>query len=150
MWSFLTLPLNGNLICVASQHIIPTLRLFLKTFQNFLLGKNNFPWESHGKSEIPKTIISNITIRCIAYQLRLWIGFVYVFQTCISVIHYKSHKKGTLAPLKSSPSFSLKCTFLHFLKNLNDAKRYMVSNLKIFFKEMWFLKIFKFTKSVVI
>ena len=64
-----------------------------------------FPWESHGKSEIPKTIISNITIRCIAYQLRLWIGFVYVFQTCISIIPYKSHKKGTLAPLKSSPSF---------------------------------------------
>ena len=105
MWSFLTLPLNINLICVASQHIIPTLRLFLKTFKNFPQGKNNFPWESHGKSEIPKTIISNITIRCIAYQLRLWIGFVYVFQTCISIIPYKSHKKGTLAPLKSSPSF---------------------------------------------
>ena len=58
------------------------------------------PWDSHGKSEIPKTIISNITIRCIAYQLRLWIGFVYVFQTCISAIPYKSHKKGTFTPLK--------------------------------------------------
>ena len=48
MWSFLTLPLNINLICVASQHLIPTLRLFLKTFKNFPQGKNNFPWESHG------------------------------------------------------------------------------------------------------
>ena len=48
VWSFLTLPLNRNRICVASQHIIPTLRLFLKTFKNFPQGKNNFPWESHG------------------------------------------------------------------------------------------------------
>ena len=70
-------------------------------------GTMGFLWDSHGKSEIPKIIISNITIRCIAYQLRLWIGFVYVFQTCISVIPYKSHKKGTFTPLKSSPSLLL-------------------------------------------
>ena len=37
------------------------------------------PWDYHGKFEIiPKIIISNMTIRCIACQLRLWIGFLYL------------------------------------------------------------------------
>ena len=82
-----------NLISVESQHIIPALRLFLKTIKNFPQGKNNFPWDSHGKSEIPKTIISNITIRCIAYQLRLWIGFSYVFKLTYQLYHTSPTKK---------------------------------------------------------
>ena len=58
------------------------------------------PWDSNGESEIPKTIISSITTICIAYQLRLWIGFVYVFQTCIYQLYRKfmCKKKLVIGP----------------------------------------------------
>ena len=112
MWSFLTLPLNGNLICVASQHIIPTLRLFLKTFQNFLQGKNNFPWESHGIPmgipwEIWNSKNNNQQHNYKVYRLST--SAVNRFCICLSNLHIsytlQVPQKRYIGTFKSSPSF---------------------------------------------